>query len=196
MASWNAKGSTQFYSATTGVTSGISNLTEQTLSTYSGGTIPGYTLSNSVVCYPFMVNCTGTPNPSYGWYVSLIGKQEQFIYNPTISDGIIYINSVIPPDEQVQSTNCTTATATGYTYAINAATGNFSGQSVYSLNGVGTPFFVTTTGTTTNSLGQSITGPVSTGITNTAQNGPQTFTPPPQSVAPGNSVRLTWLELR
>jgi len=192
MASWNALNSTQFYSAPSGITSGIGNLTQETLSAYTSGTIPGFTLSNATVCYAFMIDCTGSPNPSYGWYITPSVAQEQFIYNPTLYQGILYINSYIPPTQQSQSANCTTPSATGYTYAVNPATGNFTGEAVFGLNGVGTPFFVQsavgTTGTTLNTL-----------ITQTIAGVPSTFVPQCQGASCSStsaSTRLTWVELR
>jgi len=135
-----------------------------------------------------MVNCTGTPSQSYGWYVSLVNTQEQFIYNPTLYNGVLYINSIIPPNQQTQTATCTTVAASGYTYSLNAATGNFTGQAVYNLNGVGTPFFVTTG-----------TNNIVTMITQTQSGTPVTQQIPCQGTScnsPNPSTRLTWLELR
>jgi type IV pilus assembly protein PilY1 len=183
MAAWNALGSKQYYYRTSGITSGLSNLTSE--SVVSGGN-----LSNATVCYSFMVSCTGTPSVSYGWYLNLVSGQEQFIYNPTIYNGIIYVNSIIPPDQQTQTTSCTAQPSSGNTYSINAATGNFTGQAVYNLSGVGTPFFVGTQGTS-----GGVTTQVTTLITQTL-NGPVTQQIPNQGSTVGPATRLTWLELR
>jgi len=137
-----------------------------------------------------MVSCTGTPSVSYGWYLNLVSGQEQFIYNPTIYNGIIYVNSIIPPDQQTQTTSCTAQPSSGNTYSINAATGNFTGQAVYNLSGVGTPFFVGTQGTS-----GGVTTQVTTLITQTL-NGPVTQQIPNQGSTVGPATRLTWLELR
>jgi type IV pilus assembly protein PilY1 len=174
MSVWNAKNSTQYYSmkAGTGITSGLTNLTSQTLSALTGtGAGTGYNVTANTVCYGFMSNCTGTPNPSYGWYLTLLNTQEQFLYNATLEDGFIFINSVIPPDQQKQSTSCTQLTATGYTYSLDAAAGTFSGQAAFSLNGVGTPFFVTSSPTGSGSSGGG-GGPGTC-------TGPNCTTPPP-----------------
>ncbi len=187
MSSWNAKNSVQYYSQATAPTT---NLVAQTLTAVTGAAIPGYTLSNNTVCYPFMVSCGGAKNT--GWYVVLANTQEQFIYNPTLANGNLYINSVIPPNEQLQTATCTAQPASGYTYSLNAATGNFTGQAVYNLNGVGTPFFVTTTGTATG------TNPISTLVTQTQNGTPVTQQLPCQTncTATSASTRLTWVELR
>jgi type IV pilus assembly protein PilY1 len=195
MSSWNSKSTTQYYTpptGTTGIVPTLTNLTEQTLTsntvTAEAGTASGYTISNNVVCYSFMTNCTGS---TYGWYMGMQNTQEQFIYNPAIEDGNIYVNSVIPPDQQVQATSCTTSTATGYTYGVNAASGTFNGEAGINLNGVGTPYFVTTTDSSGNL--------VYTMITQT-QNGngyAHHFQPcNGANCTKGVSSRLTWVELR
>jgi len=194
LTAWNALSTTQYWAQTTGITSGLSNLTAQTLSknkvTLSGGLTDGYTVSANVVCYPFMTNCN-TSGTSYGWYIGLSNTQEQFIYNPTIEDGVIFINSVIPPDQQVQSTTCTTPTATGYTYSVNADTGSFSGEAAVNINGVGTPYFVSTQDATGNNIITMITQ------TQSGRAYAQQVSPcQGVNCVTGTSSRLTWLELR
>jgi len=194
LTAWNALSTTKYWSQTTGITSGLSNLTAQTLTgnsvTLSGGLTSGYTVSANVVCYPFMTDCN-TGSTSYGWYIALKNTQEQFIYNPTIEDGVIFINSVIPPDQQVQSTTCTTPTATGYTYSVNADTGSFTGEAAININGVGTPYFVSTQDSTGNNIITMITQTQSGKAYAQQVN-------PCQGVncVSGTSSRLTWLELR
>ena len=66
-------------------------------------------------------SCSGTPNPSFGWYANLPSTSEQIIFNPVFFQGAILVNSTIPAVNS--ATSCTIITDTGYTYALSIANG-------------------------------------------------------------------------
>ncbi|MET3121555.1 type IV pilus assembly protein PilY1 [Oxalobacteraceae bacterium GrIS 2.11] len=212
MGAWNALNSKQYYSLTNGPSGGIttSNLTVQTLSAKislspdttinSSGASFGYTNSNNLVCFSFVAGCTGSPSTSYGWYLNLPNQQEQIIYNPVVEDGTFFVNSVIPGDLEGATASCVAAKAGGYVYAINAATGgstanifgpstgyNAGNLAAVQINGVGTPYFVTSV---------DANGKVITSMITQTQSGIPNIQAVNVNINSGNSSRLTWLELR
>ena len=94
------------------------NLTAQSLTAGTSGTVNG---TNIAVCWPGSTSCTGTPNPSFGWYANLPGTSEQIIFNPVFFQGAILVNSTVPAVNS--ATSCTIITDTGYTYALSVANG-------------------------------------------------------------------------
>ena len=191
----------------------------------SSGTTQGITDTNIAVCLPGITGCAGTPTTSYGWVAALpnttkngsgtITSYEQIVYSPTVNAGVFFVNSTIP--EISDTLACTVTAASGYSYAIDAGTGGgsvavfntvagFTGTNNPSnlnlvglgLNGVGTPYFVSATGTvgstTTNVItmisqtntGTPIADQVNLPCNNNCNNG--------TAGAPG--AQITWLEVR
>jgi type IV pilus assembly protein PilY1 len=133
-ASWNAKSTLKFasldstagsFSTTTGLaspyTATAANLTTQTLSkNTTTGTIDVTTLP---ICWAGTTACTSN-NKSFGWTASFPGTQEQTIYTPQLVGNALVINSIVPANNNLLA--CTTALPTGFTYALNLATGSTS----------------------------------------------------------------------
>ncbi|HEY1412371.1 MAG TPA: hypothetical protein VGF36_09525, partial [Rhodopila sp.] len=141
------------------------------------------TLSNQSICWADSTGCT-----QYGWYINLVSGNayspdpaapqngnatyantpvvwEQVIFNPTYELGAFVVNTTIPP--AAAATMCYSSGASGWTMAINPATGGEFAQS----------FFVTpTTYTSLNVNANSTNIPVSglalggTGSTSTVQS--------------------------
>jgi type IV pilus assembly protein PilY1 len=113
------------------------------------------------------VTAAGT---DYGWYLSLPGfngvswvgasnQTEQVIYSPIESEGAFIVNTVIPANNSPLT--CNAVTASGWTMALNPATGGGFTNSFFSdntgnvisgsisgiaLNAVGSPSVVTANG--------------------------------------------------
>jgi type IV pilus assembly protein PilY1 len=196
MTSWNALSNVQYSSLSntaTGLTApnytlAQSKLQQQTFVLNSDGTtrdIP----SPTAICWAGSPGCTGSAG-KFGWYLNLIGTQEQIVFNPELLDGVFLVNSTVPANNQVLG--CTTNTDTGFTYAISVLTGsavpNFfisfhdTAAAGAQFNDVGTPFIVTSpTG--------SVTG---ISLTVTGLPDPHNFGPPVN----GKGRRLTWVQLR
>ena len=168
MSSWNSKSSTQYVSINTGSTLTPSNLTAQTL-TASGadGTNYSLTVTSNVVCWDASTTCV-SGNTQFGWYIALLGVQEQVVFNPLIYQNAFLVNTTVPAVNT--SLICNVPNNTGNTIAINLATGGAlgTGSSSFFLNaaatnaagaetnGTGTPFIAQAGGNTfilTQSLG-------------------------------------------
>jgi type IV pilus assembly protein PilY1 len=131
-------------------TLGLTNLAQQIITT-SGTT---RTISNNSVCWQGGSTCT--TNNQYGWYANLPASNEQIIYNPTIYNGALIVNTTIPPGSSV--VQCNASIATGFTMAFNVTTGGSlpvglfngvagaSGINGEQFNGTGTPFILTSNG--------------------------------------------------
>lgn len=227
MSAWNLSSSTQYQSIAliSAPTVTSSNLTTQTLTQVTipntaantSGTTQAYTATNRPLCLPGISNCSGTPSTSYGWVVALPNSTEQIIYNPTLNTGVFFVNSTIPAI--VDSLACTVTAASGYTYAIDAGTGGasvavFNGITgntaanspniiALGINGVGTPYFVTATGTNGSTtitrdvvsmISQTHNGtPISEVVNLPCNNNCGIQTP---GSPPGLGGRITWLEIR
>lgn len=192
MSNWNAKGSTQYAA----LSSGPSSLTKSVLTAQSVNTTTN-ALSNNSVCWAGQAACAGT-SARYGWYMNLASvvqgsttNYEQTIYNPTIAVDAMLINSYIPGSEQ--TVTCDVAEPSGFTYALNPATGsgmpgffsnNHSDTSGYRLplSGTGSPSIVSVDGKpvmlTKNSKGE------------------YTVTPIYPKPADKYSKRVNWIQLR
>ena len=199
MSLWNANSSIQYAAlspAATGLgtpfTLSISgttpNLQQQTFTLNSDGVTRDIN-SPTAICWAGSTTCT-TGTPMFGWYLNLIGAQEQIIFNPQLLLGVFTVNSVVPANNQALA--CTTNTDTGFTYAISVLTGasvpNFFVQyhdtaaAGIQLNAVGTSFPVI-----------SATGGLWL-VSQTVTNQPIL-----QQVNPGangKGRRLTWVQLR
>lgn len=148
-------------------TLGRANLQAQTITNTTAGTtgstVLGYrSVSSNTVCWYGSTTCTpSTANTMMGWYFDLPGTSEQVIYNPIIFDGLLTLNTTIPPSAAVNQ--CTAAIPTGWTMAFNIQNGggtpaggafpnanntygNTNPVAGIQLNGTGSPWIVTVNG--------------------------------------------------
>lgn len=220
MTAWNAKNSIQYATLTAPQsTLGLSNLQAQTIGgpyDSSGGaytstsTGTAYrTLTSNPVCWQGATGISGcTSYTKYGWYVNLTDSNhtpgEMVIYNPIFQLGVIQVNTTIPSN--VTGLTCTNQAISGWTMAINPATGGAFSQSFYAndqhqfvllnnlpvmgvaLGASGSPSIVSDNGKYYDiQQSQSPNG-------NTPPGGP-----PPWLINPpgtGGGGRLTWIQLR
>jgi len=202
MTVWNSKSSVNYASAPVGTTYNADNLTAQKLNdvvTSGSTTISGYrTETTGVVCWSGSAYCT-TDNTKFGWKVPLPATNEQIIYSPVVTSGVLYFNTYIPGVDQTLS--CTTQAASGFTMAISPATGgalvssafstavlnagitNTSGAIIVGIgaSATGTPSFVTA-GNNTFLVQQTVSG---TGVVL-----------PVDLVGATKGKRVTWVKLR
>jgi len=157
MSNWNSLSSVKYATLAETQSFTSSNLLVQTSTevTVSSGSVSGYRyLSSNTVCWKGTTTCS-SGDTQFGWMYNLPDTNEQIIYNPTIIDGAVVVNTTIPPT--ISATQCLANQLTGWTMAFNAATGGNlsegffpgSGSPVPSgvkLNGVGTPTSVTYNG--------------------------------------------------
>ncbi len=126
MDTWNGNSPIKYASLSTTQTIARSTLLSQTLvsQTTGGGTgqVLGYrTLSTAKkVCWQGSTDCS-TGNNQYGWYFDLPDTKEQIIYNPTIVEGAVVVNTAIPPS--VSAIQCNPGLQTGWTMAFDPASG-------------------------------------------------------------------------
>jgi Tfp pilus tip-associated adhesin PilY1 len=210
MTTWNGKSNVQ-YASLSPTASGLTgpsftitpaSLEPQVLSLNADGSSRDIKSPNTI-CWAGAPGCTGAAG-KFGWYINLIGANEQFIYNPLQLDGVLIINSIVPANNVV--TACTTNTDSGITYAISVLTGtsppNFfigfhdTAASGVQLNAVGTMYTVTaatsgngTVTQTTTAVGQKVSGVYQT---TTGAGGINNFQLPPNE----KGRRLSWVELR
>jgi type IV pilus assembly protein PilY1 len=150
MNNWNTLSSVKYSTLTAPQSITRSNLEAQTSTetTASSGSVSGYRyLSNNTVCWDGSTACTpATSDTQFGWLYDLPDLDEQIIYNPTIIDGAVVVNTAIPPT--ISATQCKANQQTGWTMAFDAANGGnlsegfFPGTPAASgeeMNGVGTP---------------------------------------------------------
>jgi type IV pilus assembly protein PilY1 len=147
------------------------------------------------ICWRGTSTCGGgaAGNNKFGWYIALPGNAEQIIYNPELISQAFVVNSIVPAGNSAFT--CTTATDTGYTYAISMITG-----------GAISSFFPQYTdtnaaGVQTNATGSSFVAGGTNGGTTTEWLVYQTVSGTPQTtqINPPNNIsgsRLTWVELR
>jgi type IV pilus assembly protein PilY1 len=192
---WNAKSSTQYASlaaTATGLTGPNytlkkTNLEQQTFVLNSDGITRDISASTPI-CWAGSSGCSGTPQ--FGWYLNLIGSEEQIVYNPQLLQGVFTVNSIVPANNQVQS--CTTNTDQGYTYAISVLTG-IAPKSFFVLY-----HDTSASGVLTNAVGTSFPVTSATGtlwlVSQTVTNQPLLTQVNPG--ANGKGRRLTWVQLR
>lgn len=126
MSNWNSIASIKY--ATLSGTQSISRSTllQQALVSQTAGSgngqVLGYrTLSTSnKVCWQGATDCTSNNN-EYGWYFDLPDTNEQIIYNPTIVEGAVVVNTAIPPT--ISAIQCNPGLQTGWTMAFDPASG-------------------------------------------------------------------------
>jgi type IV pilus assembly protein PilY1 len=237
LTAWNAASIVQYASLPGGgipapmtPLSGTGNLVAQSiLSTYSAsavGTVyDDRVLSSLPVCYADSAGCS-----EYGWFLNLVSGSanntdpalptaggnpqypnapvvyEQVIFNPTLQDGAFVVNTTIPPASA--PTMCFSAAESGWTMAVNPATGGAFTNSFF-----GTPQDTFLNVTTTDTSGNTTTSVVSgvamsgTGSTTIAVQGTQSYlltqnVPGTGALIainpPGGTIgsRLTWIERR
>ncbi|HEY1898540.1 MAG TPA: PilC/PilY family type IV pilus protein [Steroidobacteraceae bacterium] len=195
MSSWNAKSGTPQYASLSATATGLTapnytlaqaNLQKQTFTLNADGVTRD--INNPIaICW---AGSTCTTGAQYGWYLNLIGAEEQIVFNPQLLEGVFTVNSVVPANNQVLS--CTTNTDTGFTYAISV------------LTGAAVPnFFVSyhdaaAAGTETNAVGTSFPVTSATGslwlVSQTVTNQPLLTQVNPG--ANGKGRRITWVQLR
>ena len=199
MASWNTLSGTQFSSLTAPQTVNASVLQTQTTATlaYNAGGISGVrTVTQNPICWKGATTCSGS-NTQFGWKLALPGTNEQVVYNPVLSDGLLVVNTAIPGS--IQALTCGAQPASGYTMAIAADTGGSAAKSYFAdasnnivttnglvlsgvgLSAVGSPSFVLTT-TKKYLVNQTVSGIGSVTQVNPGAN------------SKGN--RITWIKLR
>lgn len=173
---------------------------------------------NNPICWAGNPGCTTSATGQYGWYVnldhgtsnatdvnSLPGSvasapvvYEQVIYSPVLVGDALLVNSTIPP--ATSYTTCFSATAGGYTMAINPSTGAAFPKTVFgnktstsynysavALSGTGTPLVVSTSANcTVNCNTFLVTQTVSGTPTVAAVNLPTNI----------QGTRLTWIQKR
>lgn len=166
---WNTENPTSFQYATDNHTVVRSDLEQQSISqevqvsTSTGGTTNNRIITNNPVCWADSTSCS-SGNDQYGWYLDLIsptaGRQgEKVIYNPTVRDGVLIVNTTIPTN--ASGLTCQAQVQSGWTMALDPATGgrltfepfdtrdngafdtvNGLNTSGIALGAVGTPSFV------------------------------------------------------
>jgi len=195
MTAWNSLSKMSLAALSPGTYAGAittSNLTTQTVT--QSGTLE--TDTNLTVCWYGATLC-GSGNTSLGWTISLPGSGEQVIYNPTVWQGVLQLNTTIPSTSTVLS--CSIQLPTGWTMFINPATGGAFTTSPF-LGSNGQPMTVgglPVSGMQTNGTG-SITnidvGSSHFWVTDTSNGQPVTGAE--QAPPSGTGHRVTWTELR
>jgi type IV pilus assembly protein PilY1 len=152
LSSWNALSGAQHQFATksislpsspTAAVVGTSTLQAQTITSTSAATVASAgsdfrTVSSNPVCFADVSGCS-----QYGWFLTLASGNafptdpavpqtsssfptspvvyEQIIFNPALIEDAFVINTFIPP--ATSATSCFNATSSGWTMALNPATG-------------------------------------------------------------------------
>jgi type IV pilus assembly protein PilY1 len=165
------------------------SLQVQTITTTTISGVDYRSVTSNTICWPGMTGCSGA---QFGWYLPLTygnanstdvnlpttpltttsgnpAVYEQVIYNPVLDGDTFIVNTTIPSASSL--TNCFSATAGGYTMAINPATGGAFKQTVFvppngsqlvangiGQSGTGSVFMVTTGSTTGTGTGGSGSG--------------------------------------
>jgi len=191
---WNSLSSTQFASATGSNPISSSNLQQitSTSTTVTGNSqITGYrTLSAATtICWANSSTCSSGNNTQYGWMYSLPSTNEQIIYNPSIINGAVTVNTAIPP--ATSTTQCTANTQTGWSMSFDPTSGGALAQNLFSsINSAASGVQANAVGTMT---AVSYNGQLY-GVSQTITNG--AFVPrltPPNDNSP---ARVSWREIR
>jgi len=172
MTTWNGESSIQYaslnststnFTSLTGLSSPFTlapaNLTAQALADNTA--LNTVDVTASVICWAGTTICAS--DKKFGWSATLPAASEQIIYNPELVGSAFVVNSVVPANNAVLS--CTTAQNSGYTYAIDLASGGVAQTgTIISSTGVSSKainFFVNSGdanagGTLTNATGTSL----------------------------------------
>ncbi|QNP47144.1 pilus assembly protein [Diaphorobacter aerolatus] len=203
---WNARSTTAYASLPASRNTTGEGLQTQTLNAVtvigSGYTTQGRTVSSNPVCWVGSNRCESTANNHVGWRIALPGTTtssdkgtwyEQVIYNPTLNDGMLTLNTIIPGNSAIDPATCTAGETTGFLLTLNPDTGSLDRPYITDgttatgaplaalmLNQVGSVNRQETPG-----------GPV---IWSGARDGEQKFTRIQPSISGGG--RLTWIQLR
>ena len=202
-----------------------STLQSQTATTYSvttsGGTTQSFeTMTANTICFVGQ-SCNNSSGKTvagtmYGWYLPLTNatgvtvgvnasgvptQTEQVIYNPIEEVGAFVVNTTIPSNDSPLT--CTTADNTGFTMALNPATGGAFAESFFpnpTVAAGSSNVFTTYGGQAISGNGMGGTGSGSfvtyggkTSYITQGQPAPQSTLVNPQDMANGN--RLTWYQL-
>ena len=199
MTAWNALAKMSLATVSEGTYAGAiggpltsSNLTTQTVT--QSGTLE--TDTNLVVCWYGATLCS-SGNTSFGWTISLPSSGEQVIYNPTVWQGILQVNTTIPSTSTPFS--CNIQLPTGWTMFVNPVTGGAFTSSPF-LGSNGTP--MTTAGLPVSGMLTNGTGSITNidvgsqhfWVTDTSNGQP--ITGGEQAPPTGTGHRVTWTELR
>ncbi|BFI95603.1 MAG: hypothetical protein RSP_11130 [Rhodanobacter sp.] len=202
MNTWNGESSVKYASLSEPQSFTRSNLLAQTSTeaTVTGSsTIEGYRslATGTVVCWQGTNTCS-SGNTQYGWMYDLPDTNEQIVYNPTIIEGAVVVQTAIPPS--VSAIQCTAGTQTGWTMAFDPASGGGLSEGFFpnasgsfgtnsdgtvigglKMNAVGTPTTVTYQGQIY-MVTQTVSGSAALSKVN-----------PPSA---GNDTRVSWREIR
>lgn len=165
MSAWNAKSPVKFEVLTANPLIYINDLQDQRVTDETGGDPrdpilkPPYRIvSQDRICWRESTVC-GSDNTKYGWRLMLSGNHEQIVYDPVIAFGMLIVNTVMPGSIADTFTNCIAPQPTGFTFALDLASGgapsapffadpgdgSYVGKRIgaLGLNGTGSPFIVT-----------------------------------------------------
>lgn len=137
MASWNAKNSTQYAKLVAPQTVTVATLQGQSMTTFSGGvgSVSGYrTATSNQVCWVDQKFCP-TGNTKFGWVMPMPAATEQIIYNLSIQNNILLVNTTIPAVQQALS--CDVVPAAGFTLALSSTTGGAPSTPVFYASDTG-----------------------------------------------------------
>lgn len=117
------------------------NMQAQTLTETAGPVVNGVqtggtaTLTHTAVCWSGSTTCN-SGNTMLGWYIQLVGTNEQIIYNPLgdPTTGAVVFNTYIPSPSGVLS--CSQVGATGYSLGMDAGTGEGLPLALFNVGGV------------------------------------------------------------
>jgi type IV pilus assembly protein PilY1 len=197
MSAWNGKSTVQYASLNAPPATGIgapytlkkTNLQQETFVLNTMDNTTRDIQNPTAICW---AGSSCTTSSQFGWYLNLIGSQEQIIFNPELLQGVFLVNSTVPATNQPLA--CTTNTDTGFTYAISVLTGvtvpNFfigfhdAAAGGVEYDAVGTDSIVT--------------GPTGTvfGVFQRVGGVPPPNPPPFKPPVNGAAKRVTWVQLR
>jgi type IV pilus assembly protein PilY1 len=222
MAGWNAASSVQLASLPAPQTITNAQLQAQFL-TYNA-TDMDFDVTSNPVCWSGSTACAGGPgmNTQFGFRVRLPGTNEQVVFNPTVFQNSLIVNTTIPAVNT--PTSCQVLHDTGNTLVLSVSTGGLSTVTTNGVttgvfqnttdtniagsqtNGTGTPFIALAGGNAfilTQSLGDAPTAPPSGGggptvtppVFTCSTTSPTTCSGMPKMAGPSGK-RLTWIERR
>ncbi len=133
LADWNGKSGVKYKTLSVSKTVGYADLQAQTITEVAqANATVGYnkvrSVSQNKVCWQGASLCPSNNN-KYGWKIELPATNEQVIYNPTISGGMLVVNTTIP--EVTQLLSCTAQSSGGFTMAIMPDTGAAPARSYF-----------------------------------------------------------------
>jgi len=208
MGAWNTKAHMALASLAGPRSFTVGNLVPQSITQVNTTAVSGTSIlgeeavSTNPVCW-FGTSVCSSGNTQVGWTLPLPNSGEQVIYNPSVWQGILQVNTTIPnPSTSVYS--CSTSPPTGWTIFISPSSGGAFPTSPF-VNGSGAPLtMVGVNGASAPVSGVSVNGTGS--ITNVSASGQYFWltdtsngTPAmggERAVAAVSGHRVTWTELR